>query len=172
MTGIWGITFLITWFAAVANWAWAQGFVWPGIRRGVLLYAGVLAILMGMAWARVEWGQAWNWDPRQTSLALALMTFVAYFALRGSMEDPQRQARLAAVYTVLASPTALFLIFGLPRIYGGSLHRRPGEVRLGSDFGATFGISILCFLALYLWIFVLETRVTLRAWRREGRLDA
>ncbi|HYX50673.1 MAG TPA: hypothetical protein VE843_13070, partial [Ktedonobacteraceae bacterium] len=26
VTGIWGITFLITWFAAVVNWAWERGF--------------------------------------------------------------------------------------------------------------------------------------------------
>jgi heme exporter protein C len=137
-------------------------------RLGLLF--GVLAICMGMAWARVEWGQAWNWDPRQTSLALALMTFVAYFALRGAVEDPERQAALAAVYAVLASPTALFLIFGLPRFYGGSLHRKPLEVRMGPDFGATFGVSILCFLALFFWMSALETRLTLRTWKVTGRL--
>jgi apolipoprotein N-acyltransferase len=48
VTGIWGITFLITWFAAVANWAWQRGFAWPQVARGTLLYAGVLtAVLLG-----------------------------------------------------------------------------------------------------------------------------
>lgn len=48
VTGIWGITFLITWFAAVANWAWERGFAWPKVRGGGLLYAGVLAaVLLG-----------------------------------------------------------------------------------------------------------------------------
>ncbi len=141
-----------------------------GARLGLLF--GVLAIGMGMAWARVEWGAAWNWDPRQTSLALALMTFVAYFALRGAVEDPDRQAALSAVYAVLASPTALFLIFGLPRFYGGSLHRQPMEVRMGPDFGATFGVSIACFLALFLWMRSLETRLTLRAWKAAGRIES
>jgi apolipoprotein N-acyltransferase len=43
ITGIWGITFLITWFAAVVNWAWERGFAWRQIRRGALLYLTILA---------------------------------------------------------------------------------------------------------------------------------
>src|SRR5579859_4363933 len=45
VTGIWGITFLITWFAAVVNWAWDRRFAWPQVRGGGLLYAGVLAVV-------------------------------------------------------------------------------------------------------------------------------
>jgi apolipoprotein N-acyltransferase len=48
VTGIWGITFLITWFAAVANWAWERQFAWPQVRGGVVLYAAILAaVLLG-----------------------------------------------------------------------------------------------------------------------------
>ena len=48
VTGIWGITFLINWFAAVVNWAWEREFAWPEVRVGVLLYAGILAaVLLG-----------------------------------------------------------------------------------------------------------------------------
>src|SRR6266699_811041 len=46
VTGIWGITFLITWFASVVNWAWEQHFAWPRIRAGVLLYAGLLGLVL------------------------------------------------------------------------------------------------------------------------------
>jgi apolipoprotein N-acyltransferase len=46
VTGIWGLTFLINWFAAVGNWAWAADFRWVQIRRGVLLYAGTVAIVL------------------------------------------------------------------------------------------------------------------------------
>jgi apolipoprotein N-acyltransferase len=48
VTGSWGITLLITWFAAVVNWAWERGFAWPEVRRGGLLYTAVLsAVLLG-----------------------------------------------------------------------------------------------------------------------------
>src|SRR5436305_13192180 len=46
VTGIWGLTFLITWFAAVVNWAWEQHFAWPHVRGGGLLYAAVLAVVL------------------------------------------------------------------------------------------------------------------------------
>jgi apolipoprotein N-acyltransferase len=51
ITGIFGVTFLIGWFAAVANWAWEQQFAWPRVRRGVLAHAGVLCgvLLFGAA---------------------------------------------------------------------------------------------------------------------------
>lgn len=46
VTGIWGLTFLITWFAAVVNWAWERGFAWPRVRGGGLLYAAILAVVL------------------------------------------------------------------------------------------------------------------------------
>src|SRR6266699_468926 len=46
VTGIWGITFLITWFAAVVNWAWERGFAWPQVRGGGVLYAAVLSVVL------------------------------------------------------------------------------------------------------------------------------
>lgn len=46
VTGIWGIDFLITWFAAVANWAWGLGFDWNLIQSGVVLYGTVWGLVM------------------------------------------------------------------------------------------------------------------------------
>jgi apolipoprotein N-acyltransferase len=53
VTGIWGITFLIGWFASVINWAWERGFVWPRIRTGTVLYAAVLLVVFLAGEARV-----------------------------------------------------------------------------------------------------------------------
>ncbi len=46
VTGIWGLTFLLTWFAAVVNWAWEQHFAWPRVRGGGVLYMSVLAVVL------------------------------------------------------------------------------------------------------------------------------
>jgi apolipoprotein N-acyltransferase len=46
VTGIWGVTFLITWFASVSNWIWENQFAWQGIRRGTALYAAVLLAVL------------------------------------------------------------------------------------------------------------------------------
>src|SRR5919202_6897060 len=53
VTGIWGITFLVGWFASVAGWAWERGFVWPRIRTGIALCAAVLVVVFLAGAARV-----------------------------------------------------------------------------------------------------------------------
>jgi apolipoprotein N-acyltransferase len=53
VTGLWGITFLIGWFAAVCNWLWEEG---PGskrARRGAWLCVGTIATAMLLGGARI-----------------------------------------------------------------------------------------------------------------------
>ena len=38
ITGIWGITFLITWTASILNWVWDKSFKWEHIKTGLLIY--------------------------------------------------------------------------------------------------------------------------------------
>jgi apolipoprotein N-acyltransferase len=46
VTGLSGITFLVAWFASVVNWAWDQQFEWKKVSRGVVTYAGILAVIL------------------------------------------------------------------------------------------------------------------------------
>jgi len=46
VTGLSGITFLLVWFASMVNWAWEQQFEWKRVWKGVLTYAGILAVLL------------------------------------------------------------------------------------------------------------------------------
>ena len=47
VTGMLGLTFLISWLASVVNWAWEREFAWQEIKRGTALYAGIfLAVLL------------------------------------------------------------------------------------------------------------------------------
>jgi len=43
VTGLYGVSFVVAWFGAVANWAWERGFAGPAFRRGAVTYAVVLA---------------------------------------------------------------------------------------------------------------------------------
>jgi apolipoprotein N-acyltransferase len=46
--GIWGITFLIAWFASTFEWAWSRGFEWSVVQTPVLMYAVLFgAIVLG-----------------------------------------------------------------------------------------------------------------------------
>ena len=51
--GIWGISFLIAWFASTLNWAWARGFAWPAVRTPVLTYLAVFSVALIVSTARL-----------------------------------------------------------------------------------------------------------------------
>ena len=46
LTGMWGVTFLITWLAGTINYAWERGFVVERAGRGMAAYAVVLAAVL------------------------------------------------------------------------------------------------------------------------------
>ena len=46
ITGIFGITFLITWFGSVVNWVWEQKFEWSKIGQGIKIYASVMVVVL------------------------------------------------------------------------------------------------------------------------------
>ncbi len=46
VTGLYGVTFLLGWFAAVANWVWERRCGWPAARRGAIVFAVVLAAVV------------------------------------------------------------------------------------------------------------------------------
>ena len=53
VTGLWGITFVMSWLASIVNWAWERGFTWSRIRGGAALYAGLLALVLLFGGARL-----------------------------------------------------------------------------------------------------------------------
>src|SRR5262245_45247932 len=54
-TGIWGISFLIAWLAAVVNQAWEQRFAGPAAARPLLAWAGALGVVLAGGSARLAW---------------------------------------------------------------------------------------------------------------------
>jgi apolipoprotein N-acyltransferase len=53
VTGLWGITFLIGWFAAACNWLWEEGLDSKPARAGAWLCAGTVAAVMLLGGARM-----------------------------------------------------------------------------------------------------------------------
>ncbi len=53
VTGVYGVTFLVAWFASVASWAWGVGFRWSAIRRTVLTYVVILLLVLGAGGLRL-----------------------------------------------------------------------------------------------------------------------
>jgi len=53
ITGIWGVTFIIVWFASVTNWVWEQDFHWETVRVGIGVYLGALVAVLAFGGARL-----------------------------------------------------------------------------------------------------------------------
>jgi apolipoprotein N-acyltransferase len=68
VTGMWGVTFLVGWFASVVNWAWERSFDWPKIWRGLALFAGIMLLVMAYGSARLVFSPAQTGTVRVASL--------------------------------------------------------------------------------------------------------
>jgi apolipoprotein N-acyltransferase len=53
VTGLWGVTFLIGWFAAICNWLWEDRFDSKRARRGASLSFGTIALVILLGGARL-----------------------------------------------------------------------------------------------------------------------
>jgi heme exporter protein C len=66
------------------------------------LILAVGALVTGSIWARAAWGQWWVWDePTLVSFLIVFLLYACYQPLRFSIEDPERQARYAAVFAII-----------------------------------------------------------------------
>ena len=67
------------------------------------LIFGVGALITGSIWAKASWGHFWVWnEPTLVSYLIVLLLFATYQPLRFSIEDPERQARYASVFAIVA----------------------------------------------------------------------
>jgi heme exporter protein C len=129
------------------------------------LVFSVLATVTGSLFARVMWGSFWNWDPREVSIAILLLVYASYFALREMVADEERRGTLSAAYAVLAFVTMPFLIFVVPRIYW-SLHPdtiigASGQLKfeMESRMRQVFFGSLMGFTGLFAWLYTLDVRL-------------
>jgi heme exporter protein C len=142
------------------------------IHISLILAVGVL--ITGSIWARAAWGQWWVWDePALVSFLIVFLLYACYQPLRFSIEDPERQARYAAVFAIVAGAfTPLnFLAVRLaenlvhPRVLSTTGGSMPGEMRL------TFLVALAGMACLFvtLWKYELASKsasIQLRSLRR------
>ena len=138
------------------------------------LIFSVGGIIAGSIWAKASWGHWWVWsEPTLVSYLIVILLFCTYQPLRFSIEDPERQARYAAVFAVVcgAFVPVNFIVVRLsvayvhPRVLnleGGNL---PGSMKLA------FYTSLLAFALLFTTLMkyemlAKETRIETRRLRR------
>jgi heme exporter protein C len=135
---------------------------------------GVLGLGTGSIWATYTWGEPWSNDPKQIAAAIAVLIYLAYLVLRGSMNDLDKRASVSAVYNIFAYFIYIPLIMILPRLVQ-SLHpggmegaKGGGNPALGGDSLDTtmrliFWPAVLGWVLLGIWISSLKIRLSMLA---------
>lgn len=124
---------------------------------------GVLGMLTGMVWANFTWGSPWHGDPKQNGAAITLLVYLAYFVLRGSLENQEQKARLSAVYNIFAFAAMIPLVFIIPRLTS-SMHPGSGGnpgfnvYDLDSKMRVVFYPAVIAWFLTGYWIASLRVR--------------
>jgi len=120
-----------------------------------------MAVITGSLWARPVWGTYWTWEPRLTISAVQLLIYIAYLMLRATIESPERRARFAAVYGVVAFvtvPLSWFAIRWWRTIHPDILTGGEG-MTITPRMVHTLLVSLVAFTLLY--VTLLSSRIRL-----------
>jgi heme exporter protein C len=110
------------------------------IHLSLMLATGTL--ITGSIWAKAAWGHWWVWDePVLVSFLIVFLLYACYQPLRFSIEDPERQARAASVFAVVAG-AFVPLNFAAVRLAEAYTHPRT----LGTTTGGMPGTMLFTFL--------------------------
>jgi len=129
-----------------------------------------LVLVTGSIWAKATWGWYWIWEPRLTTSLVLMLVYLAYLMLRQAVEEPEKRARLAAVFGIVGfvSVPLSFLSIRLwrsahPLMFGSSAYGGSG----GGLEGTTLQLTLLVNMAAFFLLFV--TLLTYRVRNEELR---
>jgi heme exporter protein C len=116
-------------------------------------------LVTGSIWAKASWGHWWEWnEPVLVSFLIVFLLYCCYQPLRFSIEDPDRQARYAAVFAIVAGafiPINFIAVrlahsFIHPRVLSDTGGNLPAKMEL------TFYVALLAMALLFVTLWKLE----------------
>ncbi len=132
-----------------------------------------LATITGSIFAGVQWGSFWNWDPREISIVIMLLLYASYLVLRAALAGrPERRAKLAAVFALIALVPAQYLIWAVPRLVVYTAHPKDvlfEQEALTFNYKLVLYSAFLAFTLLYIWMSHLRFRAYKIRAGREGK---
>ena len=103
-------TFIATYVAFFVVFAFSIAYLWKRdlmfdqiakVSAEIGLIFCALLLVTGAIWGRPTWGTYWVWDARLTTTLLLFLIFMGYFLLRMSVNDREKEARLASVLGII-----------------------------------------------------------------------
>jgi len=141
--------------------------IWDTVAVGSVeigLVFTTMTIVSGSVWGRPAWGTWWTWSPRLTSITVMWLVYVAYFMLRGAIEDEDRRGRFAAVYVIAGFVTVIITYLSIrllrdihPVILGEASEAAEGLQEFSgidsTKMVLSLNVSVLTYTVLYLaWL--------------------
>jgi heme exporter protein C len=131
----------------------------------------LLALATGSLWGRPMWGAWWVWDARLTSVLVLFLFYVAYLALRASIDDEAKGARAAAILALVGLinlPIVHFSVYWWNTLHQGSSMLTKGA--LAPVYARPLYTMCLAYLAGFgaLWL----VRIRGEIWRRRAEAAA
>lgn len=122
------------------------------------LLFGICGLITGSIWARFTWGSWWTFaEPRMNLSALGMMIYVGYFVLRTAFENPEKRAKIAAVFNVFAATTIPFLLYIIPRqlpsLHPGAEGNPAFSEITAPELRYIFYPAVVGFIALSVWLY-------------------
>ncbi len=141
-------------------------------RTGIVF--GIVGLITGAIWANYQWGKPWSGDPKQNGAAIALLIYLAYFVLRGSMNDVDKRSRISAVYNIFAFAMLFPTIWILPRLteslHPGGQGSEGNPALNGNDLDPgmrmVFWPAVIGWTLLAVWITTLRIRLRIISEKR------
>jgi heme exporter protein C len=121
-----------------------------------------LALITGSIWGKPVWGVWWTWDARLVLTAVMFFVYLGYLALRRALEDPDRRARRAAVYGIVAVAQIPLVHFSV--VWWRGLHQpptvlRPGDPQIDGPLLAALLAAVFAFTVVYAALVARRTEV-------------
>jgi heme exporter protein C len=140
-----------------------------------LLGAGftLLALATGSLWGRPMWGAWWVWDARLTSVLVLFLFYLAYIALRASLDDETKASRAAGILAMVGLVNLPIVHFSVE--WWNSLHQGASVFRDdGPAMPAVYWVPLIVLSLSYmagfgsLWL----VRIRGEVWKRRAETAA
>ncbi|WP_440956186.1 cytochrome c biogenesis protein [Methanosarcina sp. Mfa9] len=122
-----------------------------------------LVLVTGSIWAKDAWGWYWIWDLRLTTSLVLFLVYLSYLMLRKSLEEPEKRARLAAVFGIVGfvSVPLSFLSIRLwrsahPLMFGGNSGGSGGSGLEGTALQLTLAVNFIAYILLFAALFAVK----------------
>lgn len=126
----------------------------------------VLAIISGSIWAKISWGSYWNWDPRQTTITVMMLIYIAYFCLWTALENNENRGKICSAYLIFTLITIPFFVFIIPRVYQSqTLHpdtiiNTRGKMEMAPMMRISLFVAMAAFTFLYAYLLSLMNKLS------------